>query len=166
MHPVHEIDAILLLSLTVAAKRRPADLGEIIAAIALAQDEIPNKTRLSDAFTRMSGHGLIVEVDGGYTLSADAQAMMASQRAKDDTAKKIARLKEHLADYQPRDKHPPIWVSQEQLLAAIQGYKTARNENHGKNLLASKPKPKPVWIPTKELAQGRQHLPPSKRRKP
>lgn len=165
MHPVHDIDAILLLSLTVAAKRRPADLVEIITAIALAQDEIPNKTRLSDAFTRMSGYGLILGVDGGYTLSADAQAMMASQRTKDDTARKIARLKEHLADYQPKDRHPPIWVSQEQLLAAIQGYKAARNDNYGKNLLASKPKPKPVWIPTKELVQGKQHLP-SKRRKP
>ncbi len=165
MHPVHDIDAVLLLSLTVAAKRRPADLAEIITAIALSQDELPNKTRLSDAFTRLSSCGLLVGIDGGYTLTADAQAMMASQRTKDDSAKNIARLKEHLAAYQPKGKHPATWVSQEQLLDAIQAYKTVRN-SAGKNLLVSKPKPKPVWIPTKELVQGKQHLPPSKRRKP
>lgn len=166
MHPVHDVDAVLLLSLTVAAKRRPADLVEVITAIALAQDEIPSRTRLSDAFARMSACGLIVEVDGGYTLSADAQAMMASQRAKDDTAWKIARLKEHLADYPVKGEHPITRVSRDQLLAAIQRYKATRNENYGRNLPASKPKPKLVWIPTKELVQGRQHLPSPKRRKP
>lgn len=163
MHPVHDIDATLLLSLTVAAKRRPAELVEIITAIALAQDEIPNKTKLSDAFTRMSACGLIAEIDGAYTLTADGQAMMASQRAKDDTAKKISRLKEHLADYQPQERHPTIRVGQDQLLAAIQGYKTVRN-SPGKKLLVSKPKPKTVWIPKKDLPKH--PLPARTRHKP
>jgi hypothetical protein len=97
MYPVHDVDAILLLSLAVAAKRRPADLIEIATAIDMAQETIPSATKLSDAFARVSAYGLIVEIDGGYALSADAQKMMESQRKKDDNAKHIYRLKEHLA---------------------------------------------------------------------
>jgi hypothetical protein len=44
MYPVHDDDAALLLSLTVAAKRRPAALDEIITALAMAQhSEIPRE---------------------------------------------------------------------------------------------------------------------------
>ncbi len=98
MYPVHDVDAILLLSLSVAAKRRPADLTEIITAIDLAHDAIPSGNKLSDAFARMSAHGLVIEIEGGYALSVDAQEMMISQRKKDDTEKILFRLKEHLAD--------------------------------------------------------------------
>lgn len=153
MLPVHDVDAILLLSLTVAAKRRPADLVEIITAIALANDVIPNQNKLSEAFARMSACSLIVEIDGGYTLSDDAQAMMASQRNRDDTAKKIDRLKSHLADYQPQGKHPGIRIGHEQIIDAIEGFNAARNDNYGKNLLTTKPKPKVAWIPKKELSK-------------
>lgn len=164
MLPVHEVDAILLLSLAVAAKRRPAELVDIITAIALENDEIPTRNKLSEAFARMSACGLVLEIDGGYTLSADAQAMMASQRNKDDTAKKIERLKSHLADYQPQGKHQNIRVSHEQIIDAIQGFNAARNENYGKNLLTTKPKPKVAWIPQKELP--RHPLPNRPRHKP
>ena len=54
MYPVHDDDAGLLLSLTVAAKRRPAALDEIITALAMARHgEIPAKSKLVDAFARM-----------------------------------------------------------------------------------------------------------------
>jgi hypothetical protein len=166
MYPVHDVDAALLLSLTVAAKRRPAALDEIITALAMAQHgEIPAKSRLVEAFARMGVCGLITEADGGYTLSAVAQAMMAGQRAKDDTATRLARLKQQLADFDSRDKHPGIRVTQEQLLAAIQSYKAAQHSHQGKNIQTDKPKTKTIWIPTKDLVQGKQHLP-SKRRKP
>lgn len=163
MHPVHDVDAILILSLSVAAKRRPADLVEIVTAISLVQGAIPHVLTLADAFGRLSACGLIVGVDGGYVLSADAQAMLLSQRNKDDNEKKLSRIMEHLAAYKCKAGHPAIQVSQNQLLAAIKGYRTASNSS-GKSLLASKPKPKPAWIPAKELALGKQHLP-SKRRK-
>jgi hypothetical protein len=165
MYPVYDDDAALLLSLTVAAKRRPAALDEIITALAMAQHgEIPAKSKLVDAFARMGVCGLIAEAEGGYTLSAAAQAMMTGQRAKDDSATRLAHIKQQLADFDPKGKHPSIQVTQQQLLAAIQSYKAAQHGHQGQNMLTDKPK-KSSWIPTKELAQGKQHLS-SKRRKP
>jgi hypothetical protein len=139
MYPVHDVDAILLLSLSVSAKRRPAELSEIIAATDLAQGVIPNETKLSDAFARLSAYGLIVETDGGYTLSADAQQMMESQRKKDDNEKHIYRLKEHLADYHLQGEHATILVSEAQLLAAIAAHQAAKQPGT-RNLLMPKPK--------------------------
>ena len=164
MHPVHEVDAILLLSLSVAAKRRPADLAEILAAIDLAHGAIPSGAQLSKSFASLSAHGLIVGIDGGHTLSSDAQKMMASQRKKDDTEKKILRLQEHLADYPLKGEHLEVKISPAQITAAVAAYQTDKRTS-SRNSLTPKPKPKPVWIPKKDLDQGRQHLP-SKRRKP
>ena len=164
MYPVHDVDAILLLALSVAAKRRPADLTEVIAAIDLAQGPTPSENKLSDAFARLSAYGLIVEIDGGYTLSADAQKMIASQRKNDDTAKKIYRIREHLADYHLNGEHATILIHPEQLLAAIKAYRADKNTS-GKSMLSQKPKPKPVWIPTKDLAQYKGIPFPSKQRK-
>ena len=166
MYPVYDDDAALLLSLTVAAKRRPAALDEIITALAMAQHgEIPAKSKLVDAFARMGVCGLIAEAEGGYTLSAEAQAMMTGLRAKDDSATRLVRLKQQLTDFDPKNKQPSIRVTQEQLLAAIQSYKAAQHSHQGKNIQTDKPKSKSSWIPTKDLVQGKQHLP-SKHRKP
>ncbi len=166
MYPVHDDDAALLLSLTVAAKRRPAALDEIITALAMSRhSEISAKSKLVDAFARMSVCGLIAEAEGGYTLSAVAQAMMTGLRAKDDSATRLAHLKQQLTDFDAKVKHPSIRVTQEQLLAAIQSYKAAEYNHQGKNVQTDKPKTKTNWIPTKDLVQGKQHLP-SKRRKP
>ncbi|MEI7843693.1 MAG: hypothetical protein WCI39_11770 [Gallionellaceae bacterium] len=166
MYPVYDDDAALLLSLSVTAKRRPAALDEIITALAMAQHgEIPAKSKLVDAFARMGVCGLIAEAEGGYALSASAQAMMAGLRAKDDSATRLAHLKQQLADFDPKGKHPSVRVTQEQLLAAIQRYKVAQHSHKGKNIQTDKPKVKNNWIPTKDLVQGKQHLP-SKRLKP
>jgi hypothetical protein len=166
MYPVYDDDAALLLSLTVAAKRRPAALDEIITALAMAQHgEIPAKSKLVDAFARMGVCGLIAEAEGGYTLSAEGQAMMTGQRAKDDSATRLAHLKQQLSNFDPKNKHPSIQVTQEQLLAAIQSYRVAQHSHRGPNIQTDKPKSKNSWIPTKDLVQGKQHLP-SKRRKP
>ena len=166
MYPVHDVDAILLLSLSVASKRRPADLSEIIAATDLAQGIIPSAAKLSDAFARLSAYGLIAEIDGGYTLSSDAQQMMASQRKNDDTAKKMYRLKEHLADYHLNGEHTTILVHPDLLLAATESYQQAKTT--GRSWLMNKPKT--VWIPTKILVRDRTLLKgkpvPYKRRKP
>jgi len=166
MYPVHDDDAALLLSLTVAAKRRPAALDEIITALAMAQDgEIPAKSKLVEAFARMGVCGLIAEAEGGYTLTASAQAMMTGQRAKDDSATRLVRLKQQLTIFDPKGEHPSIQVTQEQLLAAIQSYRAAQHSHHGQNIQTDRPKSKNSWIPTKDLVQGKQHLS-SKRRKP
>jgi hypothetical protein len=166
MYPVYDDDAALLLSLSVTAKRRPAALDEIITALAMAQHgQIPAKSNLVDAFARMGVCGLIAEAEGGYTLSAEAQAMMAGLRAKDDSATRLAHLKQQLTNFDPKDKHPSIRVTQEHLLTAIQSYKAAQHSHKGKNIQTDKPKSKTNWIPTKDLVQGKQHLA-SKRSKP
>jgi hypothetical protein len=165
MYPVYDDDAALLLSLTVAAKRRPAALDEIITALAMAQHgEIPAKSKLVEAFARMGVCGLIAEAEGGYTLSAKGQAMMTGQRAKDDSATRLAHLKQQLANFDPKDKHPSIQVTQEQLLAAMQSYRAAQHSHQGQNIQTDKPKSKSSWIPKKELVQGRQHLSPNRRK--
>lgn len=159
MYPVHDADAILLLSLSVAAKRRPADLEEIITAIDLAHDVIPSAPKLSDAFARLSAYGLIIEIDGGYTLSADAQEMMASQRKNDDTKKKMFRVKEHLADFHLKGEHTAILIHPDVLRTAIEAYRAGKQTTLRSWLL---PKPKTVWIPTREL-KGKP-LPPKRRK--
>ncbi len=161
MYPVHDVDAILLLSLSVAAKRRPAELVEIIAATDLAHDMIPNPVRLSDSFNRLSSYGLILEVDGCYTLSTDAQSMMESQRKKDDSRKKLFRLKEHLADYHLKGEHITVDVFPDTIKDAISAYRAGKKTTLRSWLIE---KPKPVWISKKDLVRGAS-LPPSKRRK-
>jgi hypothetical protein len=131
MYPVHDVDAILLLSLAVAAKRRPADLIEIATAIDMAQETIPSATKLSDAFARVSAYGLIVEIDGGYALE--------SQRKKDDNAKHIYRLKEHLADYHLVGEHVTLYIQPEVIKAAVDAHLAAKKPGI-RNMLMPKSK--------------------------
>jgi hypothetical protein len=131
MYPVHDVDAILLLSLAVAAKRRPADLIEIATAIDMAQETIPSATKLSDAFARVSAYGLIVEIDG--------QKMMESQRKKDDNAKHIYRLKEHLADYHLVGEHVTLYIQPEVIKAAVDAHLAAKKPGI-RNMLMPKSK--------------------------
>ncbi|MBS4097393.1 MAG: hypothetical protein KGZ83_11245 [Sulfuricella sp.] len=151
------------MSLSVAAKRRPADLVEIVTATSLAQGTIPAVPLLSDAFARLTACGLIVGIDGGYTLSVDAQEMLSSRRKKDDNEKMLSRIMEHLANYECKDVYPASHVGEEQLLVAVKEFRAA-SISPVRSLLTSKPKLKPVWIPKKDLVQGRQQLPSSRRR--
>ena len=120
---------------------------------------MPSEFKLSDAFARLSAYGLIIGIDGGYTLSSDAQEMMASQRKKDDTEKKLFRLKEHLADYHLKGNHQTILVHPDLLLAAIQAFR--KTKSSGRSWLIEKPKP--VWISKKDLVRGKT-LPPKRRK--
>lgn len=138
MYPVHDVDAILLLALSLASKRRPAELVEIVAAADLAQGAIPSEAKLSDAFYRLSAYGLICEQDGGYTLSPDAQQMMAGQRRKAEMPERVFGIKENLADYHLNGEHTAIQVTEEQLAAAVKEHLAAKK---GRSLLVPKPKP-------------------------
>ena len=140
MYPVHDIDATLLLAISLAAKRRPAELVEIIAAADLAQAAIPSEAKLSESFYRLSAYGLVCAQDGGYTLTPDAQQMMAGQAKKAKTPERLYDIKEHLADYNLKGEHTAILVTEEQLGAAVLAYRAAK-ANAGKNLLVPKPKP-------------------------
>lgn len=140
MYPVHDIDAILLLALSLAAKRRPAELVEIIAAAELTQGAIPPETKLSDAFYRLSEYGLICAQDGGYTLTPDAQQMMTGQAKKAKVPERIYEIKEHLADFHLNGEHAIILLTVEQIAEAIAAHQTTKKST-GKNLLIPKPKP-------------------------
>src|SRR5450759_366803 len=126
MYPVHDIDAILLLAMSLAAKRRPAELVEIIAAADLAQGTIPSEAKLSESFYRLSAYGLICEQDGGYILTPDAQLMMTGQAKKAKTPERIYDIKEQLADYHLKGEHTAILVTEEQLGAAILAHRAAK----------------------------------------
>jgi hypothetical protein len=139
MYPVHDVDAILLLALSLAAKRRPAGLVEIIAAADLTQGTIPSETKLSDSFYRLSEYGLICAQEGGYTLAPDAQQMMAGQRKKADTPERIFGIRELLADYHLKGEHAIILLTVEQLAAAIAEHQAAKKS--GRSWLVPKPKP-------------------------
>ncbi len=159
MYPVHDFDAILLLALGLASKRRPAELVEVIAAADLIHGAIPSETKLSDAFARLSAYGLICEQEGGYTLSEDAQQMVARLRKKAEVRERVFDLKESLADYRLNGEHQMVQVSPEQLLAAIHAHKKSRSSERSWLI----EKPKPVWISKKELVRGKSL--PARRRK-
>lgn len=140
MYPVHDVDAILLLAMSLAAKRRPADLFEIIAAADLAQGVIPPETKLSDAFYRLSEYGLICAQDDGYTLTPDAQQILSGHTKKAKSQERIYDIKENLADFHLNGEHAIVLVTAEQIVAAIAQYRAAK-QGSGKNLLVPKPKP-------------------------
>jgi hypothetical protein len=140
MYPVHDVDAILLLALSLAAKRRPAELAEIIAAAELAQGAVPAETKLSDSFYRLSEYGLIWAQDGGYTLTPDAQQILSGHAKKAKIPERIYDIKESLADFHLNGEHAIILVTVEQIAEAIAEHQ-ATKKNTGKNLLVPKPKP-------------------------
>jgi len=158
MYPVHDVDAILLLALSLASKRRPAELIEIIAAADLAQGEIPSATRLSDSFYRLAEYGLICEQDGGYALTPVAQQMLTGHAKKALPQERIRDIKEHLADHTLPDERAAILVTEKQVAAAIVAHR--KNKQQRSWLI---PKPKPVWISKKDLVRGKTL--PAKRRK-
>lgn len=139
MHPIHDVDVILLLAMALASKRRPAELVEIIAAIDMMQGAIPAELKLADAFARLASHGLISAVAACFTLTPAAQTIMAGQRKKADTAERIFVIKEKLTDYLPADEFPAIALTPEQLTAAIAAHRAAvKAGGAGKNLLMPK----------------------------
>ena len=141
MHPIHDVDALLLLAMALSSKRRPAELFELMAAIDLIQQgAIPSEAKLCEAFHRLSEYGLISEEAGRFTLTAAGQKSMAGQRAKDDTAARIFRIKEKLAAYHPQGEHTAIALTTEQMESAIQAHR-ASGAGAGQNLLVPKPKP-------------------------
>ncbi|PIV15469.1 MAG: hypothetical protein COS43_02140 [Gallionellales bacterium CG03_land_8_20_14_0_80_55_15] len=137
MYPVYDVDALLLLAMSLASKRRPAELVEIIAAIELNQGAIATEAKLGDAFHRLSEGGLIVEVAGCYTLTADAEKILSGQRRKAGSLERILSIKENLSAYNPVGEHVAIEITPEQMSAAMQEHRASGKETD-KNLLMPK----------------------------
>ncbi|MEZ5609355.1 MAG: hypothetical protein R3E45_02730 [Rhodocyclaceae bacterium] len=140
MRHVRDIDALLLLATTLASKRRPAELVEIIAAFDFLQTEIGPELRLREAFAHLSEDGLILERDGGYTLGPEAQKIMAAVPKKGDLAAKIFSIKDDLSTHTTEAPQPAIVIGEAQLAEAMAAHKDA-GSGAGKNLLMPKPKP-------------------------
>jgi len=158
MYPVHDVDAILLLAMSLASKRRPAELGEIIAAADMTLQIVPTAARLTDSLHRLGNFGLITETQDGYSLTAAAQLMLTGHAKKALPQERIRDIKEHLADHIRPNEQASIQVTEKQVAAAIVAHR--KNKQERSWLM---PKPKPEWISKKDLARGKTL--PAKRRK-
>lgn len=162
MHPVHNVDAILLLALSHGAKRRPAELVEIIAAIDLTLEARPSASKLSESFSRLSEHGLICAQDGGYALTPDALPLLSGPK-KADAQERIRAIKENLAAYRVKGEHELVAVGEKPIAEAILAHQASRRSAGKKNMLM--PKPKPVEVPGKRPGQSKPYQPFSARRR-
>jgi len=153
MHPIRDVDVLLLTATALAAKRRPAELVEIMAAAHLIHGSIPLDVDLAAAFLRLSTQGLLAEAAGGYALTPDAAAFMAGVRhkRKAEPEQRLLAIKQALADYTPRGG-AAITLTTEQLGAAIQAHR-AFLKSPGRIMLV--PKPKPALDKPKRTGQWR-----------
>ena len=142
MHPIHDVDVLLLTATALAAKRRPAELTEIMAATHLIHGSIPLDVDLAAAFLRLSTQGLLAEEAGRYTLTPDAAAFMAGVRhkRKAEPEQRLLVIKQALADYTPKGGGAAITLATEQIGVAIQAHR-AFLKSPGRNMLVPKPKP-------------------------
>ncbi len=140
MTPIHDIDALLLLATALSAKRRPAALVEVMAAIDLLQGNIPAEAKLSEAVARLAVNGLLVELDGGIALTTAAQKIVEGLPRKADVAEHLFIIRDRLSDYRVSGEHAAILLGTEQLRDAMLAHRAAA-AGGGKNLLVPKPKP-------------------------
>lgn len=139
MHPVHDVDVIMLMATTLASKRRPAELVEVVAAADLLQGSVPFVEKLDEAIKRLSTNGLIGVTEGRFMLTPAGHAIMAKQPKKADTEQLLIAVRSALAAYSPTEHSDTIVLSAEQLVTAVQAHKATRKAP-GKNLLMPKPK--------------------------
>ncbi|MBI5790577.1 MAG: hypothetical protein HZA63_03785 [Rhodocyclales bacterium] len=141
MHPIHDVDVLLLMSTALATKRRPAELVEIMAAMHLLHGSIPLDVDVAAAFGRLSTQGLLAEEAGGYTLTPQGLELMGGVRnkRKAETAERLLAIREQLADYRPRAEGLPIHLATEAVGAAILAHRNFLKAP-GRNMLVPKPK--------------------------
>ena len=141
MHPIHDVDVLLLLATALASKRRPAELVEIMAATDLMHGSIPLDVDMAAAFLRLSTYGLISEEEGRFTLTPDALEFMAGvpHKRKDEPAQRLLAVKQELAGYAPRGEGAAVRVATEQISAAILAHRVFLKAP-GRNMLVPKPK--------------------------
>lgn len=101
MTPIFDTDVVLLEAVALASKRKPAELAEVVTALAVADKRLPAQAKLLDAFVRLGNHGLLLEQQGCYTLTIAAQAVLGSVPKRCKPPERVVRIKEQLAEYQP-----------------------------------------------------------------
>jgi hypothetical protein len=141
MHPVHDVDVLLLLASALASKRRPAALAEIMAATDLLHGSIPLDVDLAAGFHRLSTQGLIAGDPDGLRLTPAALKIMdCLPRKKAETEERLSALREQLAGYTPDGVAAALPLTTEQLTVAILAHRTFL-KGPGRNMLVPKPKP-------------------------
>ena len=140
MQRVTDIDAVLLLAVARASKRRPAELSDLVAAAELVAGDMPDPGKLAEAAARLSTHGLLVAAEGGLALSAEAQQVLVGEPAKAEPAARIFWVRDQLSGLQVTAGHAAIELTARQIDDAIKVHRTAAAAT-SKNLLAPRPKP-------------------------
>lgn len=140
MYPIHDADALLLLATTLAAKRRPATLVEIVAAGELIAGSPPSAPKLAESFASLSRNGLISAQGEGFVLTAAAEQLMAGQPKKGTGDQRLFHLREDLSAFPVRGEHPAVAVTSAALVRAL-AEQLASTAGAGKNLLVPKPVP-------------------------
>ena len=158
MHPIHDVDVLLLLATALAGKRRPAEPAEIVAAIDLIQGNVPAEDKLSEAFSRLGRQGLLEETAGRIALTAAGERLIEALPRKAQAGERLLDLRGLLAAYTTAGEGATILVSPEDLRAALLAHRAA-GQGAAKNLLVPKPKPE-----TSQLRS--QHRPGQRQRKP
>ena len=141
MHPIHDVDVLLLMATALASKRGPANLVEIMAATHLLHGSIPLDVDVAAAFLRLSTQGLIAAEAGGYTLTPQGLDLMGGVRnkRKAETEERLLAIREQLADYRATAEGLPIRLATESVGAASQAHRTFLR-GPGRNMLVPKPK--------------------------
>jgi DNA-binding MarR family transcriptional regulator len=134
MQLVTDIDATLLQSIAISAKRAPAPLVSIMAAVDLTYGALAAEFKLTDALQRLSSHGLIAahvdENDStsfGLRLTAAGEAIIAAQPRKAASAEiRLERLKDSLYAHNGSGEDEPLDIPIEQVRAAIAEHRAAK----------------------------------------
>lgn len=140
MQTIHDVDALLLMATMLASKRRPADLVEIMAAADLVHGSVPAVNKLVESFARLGTAGLLIEVEGGFSLTPAAQLIVEDLPKKSELTDHLLVITERLYAYRAKGEYAPVVMVAEQFSAAINAHRAAARGT-GKNLLVPKPKP-------------------------
>lgn len=140
MYPIHDHDVLLLLACALAAKRRPAELPELVAAIDLLRGNVPSEEKLAEAFARLGKSGLLLAVGPGLQLTAVAESLIERLPVKGEAEERLAALRRLLSDLPEQPAGEPVTVEAGTWSAAIFAHRAAA-ASPAKNLLVPKPKP-------------------------
>lgn len=140
MQPIHDVDVLLLLTTAMAAKRRPAELIEIMAAIDLVQGNIPSEDKLSESLVRLGTTGLLVQVENRVGLTATAEGLIKLLPRKGEHDQRLFELRGLLGAFQPVGEASPVTVAPADLRSAMLAHRS-NAASTAKNLLMPKPKP-------------------------
>lgn len=155
-----DLDALMLLAMMLAAKRRPATLTEVVAAPDLLEGGLPPQVQIGKSFARLSEGGLLHEQEGGYAPTAAAEALLTGLKKRSDTAERIQVLRERLAAHTQATPGTPIALTPKQLGDAVLAFRAAEKSTKH-TLMAERPQPAE---PDKRKPAGRAGNPPAARR--